>query len=124
MKAINTWAVPVFRYSAVIFDWKNSKLCNTDRKNRKVLNMYETLHSRSNVDRLYSPCSEGGKGLLNLEECVNAEKRSLGQYPKMNEDEWLRSAREEGLIREDGDPKVYRKRTLTPKCRTGFINPL
>ena len=29
----------------------------------------------------------------------------------MNEDEWLRSAWEEGLIKEDEDPQVYRERT-------------
>ena len=82
-----------------------------DRKTRKVLTMYQALHPKSNVDRLYLPCSEGGKGLLSLEECVNAEKKSLGQYLKMNEDEWLRSACEEGLIKEDEDPQVYRERT-------------
>ena len=40
VKAINTWAVPVIRYSAGIVDWKNSELCNMDKKTRKVLNMY------------------------------------------------------------------------------------
>ena len=54
--------------------------------------MYQALHPRSNVDRLYLSRCEGGKGLVSLEECVIAEKRSLGQYLKMNEDEWLRSA--------------------------------
>ena len=54
VKAINTWAqVPVIRYSAGIVDWKNSELCSMDRKTRKVLNMYQALHPRSNVDRLY-----------------------------------------------------------------------
>ena len=41
VKAINTWAVPVIRYSASIVDWKNSELRNMDRKTRKVLNMYQ-----------------------------------------------------------------------------------
>ena len=72
-----------------------------DRKTRKVLNMHQALHLRSNVERLYLPSSAGGKGLLNLEEWVNAEKRCLGQYLKRNEDEWLRSAWEEGLVKED-----------------------
>ena len=57
-----------------------------DKKTRKVLNMYQALHSRSNVDRLCLPHSDGGKGLLSFEECVNTEKRSLEQYLKMNED--------------------------------------
>ena len=110
VKAINSWAVPVIRYSEGIVDWKNSELRNMDRKTRKVPNMYQVLHPRSNVGRPYLPRSEGGKGLLSLEECVNAEKRSLGQYLKMNEDEWLRSAWEEGLIKKDEDPKVYREK--------------
>ena len=50
VKAINTWAVPVLRYSADIVDWKNSEFCNMDRKTRKVLNMYQALHPRSDVD--------------------------------------------------------------------------
>ena len=115
VKAINTCAVPVIRYRASIGDWNNSKLCNMARKTRKVLNMYQALHPRSNIDRLYLPCSEGGKGVLSLQECVNAEKRSLGQYLKMNKDEWLGSAWEEGLIKEDEDSKAYRERT--PKSR-------
>ena len=98
-------------YSAGIVVWKNSELRNMDRKIRKVLNMYQELHPRSNVDRLYLLRSDGGKGLLSLEECVNAEKRSLRQYLKMNEGEWLRSAWEEGLIKEDEDSKVYREKT-------------
>ena len=54
-----------------------------DRKIRKVLNMYQALHPRSNVDTLYLPCGKEGKGLLSLEECVNSEKSSLGLYLKV-----------------------------------------
>ena len=77
--------------------------------------MHQALHPRSNLSRLYLPCSEGGKSLLTLEECVNAEKRSLGQYLKMNGDGWLRSAWEEDLIKEAEDPEVYRERTSKPR---------
>ena len=78
VKAINTWAVPVISYSTGIVDWKNSKPCNMNRKTRKALNMYQALHPRLNVYKLYLLLSEGGKGLLSLEECVYAEKRSQG----------------------------------------------
>ena len=124
VKAINTWAVPVIRYSAGIVDWKNSELGNMDRKTRKVLNMYQALHPRSNVDRLYISSSGGGKGLLSLEECISAEKRSLEQYLKMNEDEWLRSEWEEGLIKEDEDLKVYRERTSKPRMEEWQSKPM
>ena len=123
VKAINTWAVPVNRYSAGRVDWKNSELRNMDRKTRKVLDMYQALHPRSNVDKLYLPRSKGGKVLLSLEECVNAEKRSLGQYLKMNEDEWLRSAWEEGLIKEDEDLQVYKERTSKSQMKDWQNNP-
>ena len=79
VKAINTWAAPVIRYSASIAGWKNSELHNMDKKTRKILNMYQAPHPRSNVGRLYLPRSEVGKGLLCLEECINAEKRCMGR---------------------------------------------
>ena len=98
--AICTWAVPVIRYSAGIFDWKN------DQKSTNYVP--STAH---NANSLYFPCSEGGEGLLNLEESVNAEKKSLGQYLKMNGDKWLRNTWKEGWIKNDEDPMVYRRRT-------------
>ena len=81
------------------------------QKDQKSTKHVPSTAPRPNVDRLYLPSSEGGKGLPNLEECVSAEKRSLGQYLKMNEDEWLRSAWKEGLIKEDEDLKVYKEKT-------------
>ena len=95
-----------------------------DRKTRKVLNMYQALHPRSNVDSLYLPCSEGGKDLLGLEECINAEKRFLGQYLKMNKDEWLRSAWEEGLIKEDEDLEVYREKMSKSRMEEWKSKPM
>ena len=80
--------------------------------------MYKALHPKSNVDRLYLPYSEGGK------ECVNAEKRSLGQYLKMNKDECLGSAWEEGLIKEDEDSKVYKERTTKSKMEEWQSKPM
>ena len=110
--------------SASIVDWKNSELCNMDRKTRKALNIYQALHTRSNVNRLYLPRSEGGKGLLSLEGCVNAERMSLGQYLKMNEDEWLRSAWEEALIKENVDPKENKEKTSKSRMKEWQSQPL
>ena len=59
VKAINSWAVPVIRYSAGIVDWKNSELFNMDRKTSNVLNMYQALHPRSNVGYTYHAVKEG-----------------------------------------------------------------
>ena len=86
--------------------------------------MYRALNPRSNVGRLYLPCNEGGKGVLSLEKRVNDEKRSLGQYLKMNKDEWLRSAWEEGLIKENEDPKVFREKTSKFQMEKWQSNPM
>ena len=32
--------------------------------------MYGALHPKSDVDRLYIPRKEGGKGLISIEDCV------------------------------------------------------
>ena len=42
----------------------------------------------------------------------------------MNEDEWLRSAWEEGLIKEDEDPKVYREKTSKSRMEEWKSNPM
>ena len=123
VKAINRCAVPVIRYSAGIVDWKNSELRNMDSKTRKVLNMYQALHPRSNVDRLNLPRSKGRKGLLSLEECVNTEKRSLGQYLKMNEDEWLRSVWEKGLSKKMRTQRYTGREHQSPGWKNGKISP-
>ena len=79
VKAINTWAVSLMRYSAGIVEWTKADLDVTDRKTRKLMTMYGMLHPRSNVSRLYLPRSEGGRGLLSVSDSVNnnIERRSL-----------------------------------------------
>ena len=42
----------------------------------------------------------------------------------MNKDEWLGSAWEEGLIKEDEDPKVYRERTSKSKMEEWQSKPM
>ena len=124
VKASNSWAVPIIRYTAGIVNWKKSELRELDRKTRKILNMNQALHPRSNVDRLYLPRSEGGRGLLSIEECVNIEKRSLGLYLKENEDEWLRNAWEEGLIEENEHPKAYKEKTSKTRMERWQNKPM
>ena len=59
--AINTWAIPVIRYSAPFLDWTIEEMRKMDRSNRKLFTMHHGLHPRSNVQRLCIPRSEGGR---------------------------------------------------------------
>ena len=42
--------------------------------------MYGGIHPRKNVERLYLPRSEGGRGLASTEDCVNDERENLALY--------------------------------------------
>ena len=110
VKAINTWAVPVVRYSGGIVDWTKEDLENIDRKTRKLMTINKALHPRACVARLYIPRGMGGKGMQSVEECINIERRTLGQYIKHNQEEWLTTAWNEKVISVDEDPERYRER--------------
>ena len=68
VRGVNTWAVSLLRYSPAFVSWRKSELQAIDRKARKLL--YGALHPESDVDRLYIPRKEGGRGLISIEDCV------------------------------------------------------
>ena len=78
--AINAGAVALFRCKAGILQWKESELKDVDRKSRKTMAMYGSLHSKSDVDRLYIKKKEEGRGLMGVERCVREKENILGFY--------------------------------------------
>ena len=93
IKAINTWAVSLVRYSAAFVDWTNAELESLDRQTRKLMTMHGALHPKSDVDRLYLPRSEGGRGLIGIEDTVKVAIAALEQYVKESEESLLVAAR-------------------------------
>ena len=85
IRAINTWAVAVLRYSGGILDWTKEELQNMDRKTRKIMTINHALHPRANVARLYLPRNEGGRGLKSTEETIRTEEHGLSDYIKCEE---------------------------------------
>ena len=53
IKGINTWAVPLIRYSGIFFKWTRDELKQIDQRTRKLMTMHKALHPRDDVDRLY-----------------------------------------------------------------------
>ena len=45
-----------------------------------MFTIYGALHSKSDVDRLYIPRKEGGRGLISIEDCVELTIRGLEVY--------------------------------------------
>ena len=80
VKAVNLSAVSMVRYGAGIIDWKKDELKEMDKKTRKLFTIYRALHPQADFDKLYLKRSEGGRGLLSIEECVIIETNSLVNY--------------------------------------------
>ena len=58
------------RYSSAFVSWRKSELQAIDRKIRKLFTIYGALHPKTDVDRLYIPRKEGGRGFISIEDCV------------------------------------------------------
>ena len=90
IEAVNSLAVPVVQYSFGIIDWKISEVKKIDTKTRKLLNMHKMLHPKADVERLYTPRKDGGRGLIEVETAFKIAtigldhylKNKDGQYPK------------------------------------------
>ena len=78
--AINTLAVPAMLYSYGIIDWKLDEIQNLARMTRKQLCMNQMLAMKADVDRIYLPCQESGKSLMNLEKEYKARMIGLQTY--------------------------------------------
>lgn len=101
-QAINIWAVSAFRYSSEILDWTKAELREIDTKTRKLLTMYKAHHPRACVARLYLPRLIGGRGLLNIEQCVEEDRNAITDYLKDSDEELLKKVVSEGIVKAQG----------------------
>ena len=88
--AINSLAIPVITYSMNILNWKINNLKKLDMKTRKLLTMYRMHHPKADVDRLYLPRSEGGRGLIKIELTFKIVTVGLETYLRENKDEMMK----------------------------------
>ncbi len=115
VKAMNTWAVSLVRYSAGIIKWNTEELQTMDRKTRKLMTAHGALHPKADVDRIYLPRKEGGRGLASIQDCVEGEEISLVNYMKENREELLQCAYTEGIV--NGEANSTRKDYMRRKKR-------
>ena len=62
---INTWARKIL---GIILELDQGKSLKIDQSTRKLMTMYEALHLRDDVDRLYVSRKERGRGLFSIAE--------------------------------------------------------
>ena len=77
IEGINTWAIPLLRYSAAFLDWTKAELEQLDRKTRKQMTMQSALHPKNIINRLYLPRKDGGTGMSGVEDTVHIATASL-----------------------------------------------
>ena len=67
IQAIGSLAVPVLKYGFGIISWHQEELQKLDQKTRKLLTIHGQHHPEADVDHLYVPRKQGGRGLMQLE---------------------------------------------------------
>ena len=80
IKRINTWAVPLVKYSGPFLKWTRDELKQMDQRTRKLITMHKALHPSDDIDRLYVSRTEGGGGLTGVEDTVDVSIQWLENY--------------------------------------------
>ena len=58
-----------------------------------MFTLYGALHLKSDVDRLYIPRKEGGRGVISIEDCVELAIKGLEVYVHGSEERLIQTAR-------------------------------
>ena len=85
IKGINAWAVPLVRYSGPFLKWTRDELKQMDKRTRKLMTIHKALHPKDDVDKLYTSKKEGGRGLVSIEDSVDASMQRLEDYIQKHE---------------------------------------
>ena len=85
IKGINTWAVPLVRYSGLFLKWTREELKQMDQRTKKLMTTQKALHPRDDVHRLYVSRKQGGRGLASIEDTVDASIQRLEDYIEKHE---------------------------------------
>ena len=78
--AHNSFAVPVLTPTFDILQWSIEELEAIDIKTRKILTSTGNFHRNGDVDRLYLPRSEGGRGVKSLYTAYKSRVVSIHQH--------------------------------------------
>ena len=109
VKGINTWAVPLIRYSGPFLKWTKDELKQMDQQTRKLMTVHKALHPRDNVDSQYVSRKEGRKGLTSIEDSVDTSIQRLEGYIEKHERGLITA------IRNNTDNTIDNRMTITRK---------
>ena len=84
--AHNVFAVSVVTPAIRILDWSKEEVQELDIKTRETMAMAGSLHKRSDLERLYTPRKQGGRGLTSVEDIFTSRTASLATHIENNKD--------------------------------------
>ena len=90
ISAINELAIPVLTYSINIINWKMKEMKKMDSKRGTLFTIHKMHHLKADVDRMYLPRKEGGRGLIQLECICKACTIGLDKYLANTKDHLLK----------------------------------
>ena len=128
IRAINSRAAFLVRYSAGILKWTKDELTVMDRKTRKIMTKNRMYHSQSDTDRLYIPRMEGQEGLLSNADCGETEEQNLPLYTDQSEERLLRLSKSNRILPECEGPSLElrnrkrKKDTSNGKTSSSMVN--
>jgi len=93
IQAIGSLVVPILRYSFGIINWHQEELQKLDQKTRKLLTIHGQHHPKADVDHLYVPRKQGGRGLMQSEAGHAVEITKLVEYIDRKEDPLIQVVR-------------------------------
>ena len=109
IEGINTWAVPLVRYSGLFFKWTSEELKQMDQRTRKLMTMHKASQPRDDVDRLYVSRKKEGRGLASIEDGVDASIQRLEDYIEKHEAGLITAIRNETDNTMDNRMTINRK---------------
>ncbi len=68
-----------------------------------LLTIYRTHHPQADVDRVYMKRSQGGRGLIGVEDCIRIQQRCLKKYIDNNSEKWFKAVKDEGILKQAED---------------------
>ena len=101
-KQSTPWQYYLVTYSFNIINCTFQELTKLNTKTRKFLTMYKMHNPKSDVDRLYLPRTEGGRGLIHME--LSYKTSTMGLEKKIS--------------RRRRTPSSTLSKTITTACRS------
>jgi hypothetical protein len=87
-----------------VIKWTQAELEEMDRSTRKLLTIHRGSAMKSDVNRLYTSRSEGGRGLVSVSDCIKIEEASLKQSSRKNMQVIIRK-----VAPDNPDPKLVKE---------------